>query len=301
MGISAADTVDGWLGGLVTTVSLKPELARSLLIGGIPTSRLPWYLGLLAISTAVAALAIVQWQRARELSRLRDRFVANVSHELRTPLTQISMLGETMLLDRHRSAEEGRRYLSVIVRESRRLTHLVESVLRFSRAEAAAPGLRIERRDIVPDIRDTVEAFAPLAAAATARIEMSAPRSAESYADAGAVRQILLNLLDNAVKYGPPGQTTRVAVQPSANEILVSVEDEGPGISVADRDRVFEPFTRLDHHGQPNVAGAGIGLSVVRDLVSAHGGRIWITEPRQASARGVGTSITFTLRAVEAE
>jgi signal transduction histidine kinase len=154
----------------------------------------------------------------------------------------------------------------------------------------------MEVRDIVPDIRDTVDAFAPLAAAATTRVELVTPAAAHSYADAGAVRQILLNLLDNAVKYGPAGQTARVAIRADEGEIRVSVEDEGPGISPGDRERVFDAFTRLDSVGQPNVTGAGIGLSVVRDLVHAHGGRVWIDAVVRGSADGRGgTAVTFTL------
>jgi len=278
----ASDTIEAWAGGFVTTVGVRPDAAASLVIGGLPPSRLPWLLAMLGGGIVLAGVGLLQLRRARELARLRAQFVANVSHELRTPLTQISMFGETLLLGRERSAEEREHFLSVIHREARRLTTLVESVLRFSRAEAggaataAARGLRPEPRDVAADAGDAVAAFVPLAEAADTALTMELAPDAHAHADAGALRQILLNLLDNAVKYGPRGQTVTVRAERRGAEVVVSVEDEGPGIPAADRERVFDAFTRLERAGQPRVSGTGVGLAVVRDLVRAHGGRVWI-------------------------
>ncbi|MDF2774272.1 MAG: ATP-binding region ATPase domain protein [Geminicoccaceae bacterium] len=289
--LAAADTMPVWAGGLVTTVALRSETAESLLIGGMPASRLPTYLALLAAAVLVAVLALVQLRRGRELALLRSQFIANVSHELRTPLAQISMFSETLMLDRERSPDERRHFLSVILREARRLTHLVEGVLRFSRGEGAADAARPEPRDITSDIADTVASFQPLATAAEATLVLDAAGSVHAWADAGAVRQIVLNLLDNAMKYGSPGQTVVVGVLDDEREVTVFVEDEGVGIPVADRHRVFEAFARLERPGAPRVSGSGIGLSVVRDLVAAHGGRVWVGTGRNNR----GTRVSFTL------
>jgi signal transduction histidine kinase len=289
---SASDTVDAALGGLVTTVALRPEIAASLVIGGLPRSRLPMSLALLGAATLVSIMALAQFRRARELARLRSQFVANVSHELRTPLTQISMFSETLMLDRERSPEEGRHFLSVIFREARRLTNLVDGVLRFSRGEAGASRVRLERRDVSADVREAVQAFSPLAEAAETRLRLEIENDLEAWADFAAIRQVLLNLLDNAVKYGPSGQTVTVRATRTDAEVLVSVEDDGVGIPTAERQRVFEPFTRLEPAGAPRVSGSGIGLAVVRDLVQAHGGRVWI----DVGAGGRGARVTFTLR-----
>jgi signal transduction histidine kinase len=141
-------------------------------------------------------------------------------------------------------------------------------------------------------VREVVEGFAPIAAAADVRLEVVMDGPASARVDSGAFRQILLNLLDNATKYGPRGQTVMVRVERWHGEVLVSVEDQGPGIPVGDRERIFEPFIRLERAEESRVSGAGIGLSVVRELVSAHGGRVWVEE-----ADG-GARVAFTVRGV---
>jgi signal transduction histidine kinase len=290
--IAATDTLERSLGGLIVTVAPRREVAQSLLIGGVPATRLPLYLGLLALAVALTLLAMVQLRKARELERLQARFVANVSHEIRTPLAQISMFSETLMLERDRAPEERRHFLSVIFRESKRLSHLVESVLRFSRAEAGTQQLTPKALDLTAEVREVVEGFAPLAAAGDVRIEVVMDRPGSARVDSGAFRQILLNLLDNAMKYGPRGQTVMVRVERLHDEVLVSVEDQGPGIPAGDRERIFEPFVRLERAEESRVSGAGIGLSVVRELASAHGGRVWVE-----GANG-GARVVFTVRGV---
>jgi signal transduction histidine kinase len=292
---ASSDTITRESGGLRVTVGLAPRLASSVIIGGLPPSRLPALLGLLALAVLLSVLALAQLRRSRELARLRNQFVANVSHELRTPLAQISMFSETLLLGRERSPDERRHFLSVIFRETRRLSSLVESVLRFSRGEAGATRLRPEPRGIAAEARETLDTFGPLAAAAGAELRAELDDDAYAMVDAGAFRQILLNLLDNAVKYGPRGQTVTVRVVRGGDEVILSVDDEGPGIPPSDRRRVFDPFERLDRRHAPKTSGAGIGLTVVRDLVTVLGGRVWIED-----APGGGARVAIALRAVAA-
>jgi signal transduction histidine kinase len=144
-------------------------------------------------------------------------------------------------------------------------------------------------------VRETLATFAPLAASSGAQLRAQLDDEAFAMVDPGALRQIMLNLLDNAVKYGPEGQTIVVRVVRGGDEVVVSVDDEGPGIPPADRRRVFDPFERLDRRGAPKTSGAGIGLAVVRDLVIAHAGRVWIED-----APAGGTRVSIALRAVEA-
>jgi signal transduction histidine kinase len=285
------DTLTAWLGGHVTTVAIRPELAATLLIGGIPASRLPLQLTLMAIAAALAIVALVQVRRTRELGRLRERFVANVSHELRTPLAQISMLSETLMLGRERSEGERRDFAGVVYREARRLTTLVESVLRFSRGQAAVTRVTLEPRNVAHDVSETVEAFSPIARASDVTISCNVAPDLRMEADPAAFRQVLLNLFDNAVKFGPGGQVIVVGAEQRNGEVAVSVTDQGRGISERDRSRVFDAYTRVDAPGAPAVTGAGIGLSVVRDLVQAHGGRVWIETPAGTG----GTRVVFTL------
>jgi signal transduction histidine kinase len=282
---AATDTLSSAAGRLVTTIELKPRTASALLTGGMPPSRLPVQFALLGAAVLIAGIALVQLRRTRELARLRSQFVANVSHELRTPLTQISMFSETLLLSRERSREEREHFLGVIFREARRLTTLVDSVLRFSRGEAGMARVRPEPRDLSADVQDTLHTFGPLAAAADVHLATEISDGAWAMADSGAVRQIVLNLLDNAVKYGPRGQTVTVGVDSSDEQVVVWVEDEGAGIPPNERLRAFEPFTRLERAGVARVSGAGIGLAVVHDLVRAHRGRVWIEDGRTSGAR----------------
>jgi signal transduction histidine kinase len=285
------DTLDAWLGGQITTIAIRPDLAGTLLIGGIPASRLPLQLTLLAIAATLAGVALVQVRRTRELGRLRERFVANVSHELRTPLAQISMLSETLMLGRERSEAERRDFASVVYREAGRLTTLVESVLRFSRGQAAATRVTPERRNVSRDVHEAVDAFGSLARAADVTIQLEVPADLPMHADPAAFRQVMLNLLDNALKFGPRGQTVVVDAVTQNGAVLIAVTDQGRGVPERLRGRVFDAYTRIDSPDVPSVAGAGIGLSVVRDLVRAHGGRVWIETP----PAGSGTRVVFTM------
>jgi len=274
-------------GGLLARVALHPDLASNLVIGGLPGSRLPVIGGLLALAAALMLVAISLLRREQQLARLRTEFVSNVSHELRTPLAQIRLFAETLLLGRVRSEAERERSLAVIDTEARRLTHLVENVLQFSRTERHGVRIAPEPTSLSELAHDVVERFRPLAEPEGVRLRTRVDQGLEARVDRGAVQQILLNLLDNAVKYGPAGQTVTLGGEARDGGVQLWVEDEGPGIPRGDRERVFDRFTRLDGNGERRVAGAGIGLSVVRDLVERHGGRVWVEEGAGRGARFV--------------
>ncbi len=283
---TATDTTGLQNGELLTSVDLSPQLADALLVGGAPGSQLP-ALGLMIVVAAVlAALGLVQQSRSRELARLRGRFVANVSHELRTPLAQISMFAETLMLRRERSPSEGRDFTGIIFTEARRLTGLVESVLRFSRIESGRETLRLETLDLAEEISEAAAAFAPIANAAEATIELRIGDEVLAPVDRGAFRQVMLNLLDNAVKHGGRGGTVGISLARDDGHVRVMIDDSGPGVPREWRQRVFEPFVRIEHGSVP---GAGIGLAVVRELVVAHGGTVAIEESPQGGARLVVT------------
>ena len=270
---------EGLLQGMTVEASVDREVAPLLVFGGIPRP-LPIYMVTLALTSALLFIAVLQLRRERALSRMRSDFVASVSHELRTPLTQIRMFGETLLLGRVRSGEEQRRALTVIDQESRRLTQLVENVLQFSRGERGTLRLRRERIDVAAVVRETVDSFRPIAAARNVTITLDAA-SAILDADPDAVSQIVLNLLDNAVKYGPAGQEVRIVVE--RNRVIV--DDAGPGIPPRERKRIWRRYERLQRDAQRAVAGAGIGLAVVRELVALHGGKAWVEESARGGAR----------------
>jgi signal transduction histidine kinase len=275
------------LDGASVRVSIDPAAARHLVIGGLPRSRLPLLLGLLALSAGLVAAAIVQLRRERALQRLRDEFVSSVSHELRTPLTQIRMFAETLRLERIRTPEEGRRALEIIDREATRLTHLVENVLRFSRGERGVVTLAPDPRALAPMAREVLEQFQPLIAGTEVTVRLELDEEAVAAVDADALRQVLLNLLDNAVKYGPRTQEILVTVERRAGLVALGVEDEGPGVPPAERRRIFDRFHRLERDRRSAVAGTGIGLAVARDLVERHGGRCFVEPGGRGGARFV--------------
>jgi signal transduction histidine kinase len=271
-----------YFGGLVTQVALNPRFADHLLIGGLPRSRLPLLLGVLGLTMGLALVGVLQLRREDELARLRGDFIANVSHELRTPLAQLRMFAETLLLGRVRSESERRRSLEIVDQEARRLSHLVENVLQFSRAERHTIKLRPVDEPLAIHVRAAHELFEPIVRARQVRVAMTLDETIRCPVDPGALRQILLNLLDNAVKYGPVGQEVRIALarSPDGRFARIVVEDEGPGIPRERRERVWEPFYRLDRDADSAVAGSGIGLSVVRELATKLGGSARIEDSR---------------------
>jgi signal transduction histidine kinase len=259
------------LGGLGLAVAIRPTAAEALVIGGLPGGRLPLIVTLLALTAGLVVVALVQLRRESELARLRSDFVSGVSHELRTPLAQIRMFTETLLLGRVRSPGESQRSLEIVSRETQRLIQLVENILLFSRGERRVPEIDRKRVALAPVVRDIVETFSPLASSRHATLTAALQDHVVADVDAGAVRQVLLNLLDNAVKYGPPGQTVRVRLDMQDGRARLSVEDEGPGVDPRDAARIWHPFTRVVSN-RTATGGAGIGLSIVRQLVELHGG-----------------------------
>jgi signal transduction histidine kinase len=281
-----ADDADGHLlRGARVQASIDGAAAPKLIIGGLPRSRLPLLALLLVLTVGLVVVAILLTARDRALARLRSDFVTGVSHELRTPLTQIRMFAETLLLDRVRSEDERLRSLRIIDQEARRLSHLVENVLLFSRGERGRLTLAKRHLRLVSFLADTIDTFAPMAASRGVTVRMEVPADAEVDADADALRQVLLNLLDNALKYGPAGQKVVLGASTTDAVVRIWIEDEGPGIPETQHERVWQRYVRLPRDQDGPVAGAGIGLAVVRELVELHGGRARIEGSAGAGAR----------------
>jgi signal transduction histidine kinase len=285
---TASDTLGAFFGGLRTALAVDPKQAESLTIGGVPSSRLPTAVGLLLLTGGLVAAALFQLRREAELGRLRADFVSGVSHELRTPLAQIRMFAETLLLGRVRTDEERVRSLRIIVNEAQRLTHQVDNVLLYSRAERRSLPVTPERTDVGVLVEQVAEAFLPLAEKAGAVLRLEATPGLEARVDGELIRQALLNLLDNAVKYGPVGQTIEIgAGRAPGGRMVLWVEDEGSGVHPDARERIWEPYFRLEHHRESAVAGSGIGLSVVRQILEALQGTARVEEGTGGGARFV--------------
>lgn len=286
----ATQPLDPQLGGLAVRVAIQPDVAEKLIIGGLPSSRLPLTIALVVLAMGLIVITGIQLQRERDLARLRTEFVSNVSHELRTPLAQIRMFAETLLLGRLRTNDEQTRALGIIDKEARRLSTLVDNVLQFSRVEQRTIAIAPEPLDLSVLIGEVADTFRPLAAASDVTMDLDL-QPVVAMADAGAVKQIVLNLLDNAVKYGPAGQTVSIIAHRQGEWAEIAVDDEGPGIPSGERERIWKRFQRLPADRNAATTGAGIGLAVVRELAALHGGTAWA----EAGNRGARFAVRLPL------
>ncbi|MGD2067618.1 MAG: HAMP domain-containing sensor histidine kinase [Gemmatimonadota bacterium] len=274
------------LGGLRIELLLS-QRATAALAPGAATP--PWILGSLLVGAlALLGAAFRSLATERRLLETRERFVTALSHDLRTPLAQIRLYAETLRLGRTRSEEERGAYLEFVDVEARRLGHAIENALMVGRGPGPMPPP--EPVDVAALAREEADRFACLAPGATLRV--LGPDAAWASARADPLRRILANLIDNAVKYGPAGQTVDVVVKEDERRVRLRIVDRGPGIDREARGRVFEPFVRL--RGSRTTTGSGVGLAVVRDLVTALGGSVRIED-----AEPTGTALVVELERAE--
>jgi signal transduction histidine kinase len=283
----AVDTLDERFGRMRLAVALRPEIASRLVVGGLPRSRLPMLAGLFILTVGLVGAAVIQLRRQQQLAQLRVDFVSGVSHELRTPLAQIRLFAELLRNGQLRSEQERERSFGIIDEEAQRLTYLVENVLSFARSEHGRNNVIVEPVEMDHEMEAAIDAFAPLARVRRATIRQTIQPGLVSRVDPRALRQIVLNLLDNAVKYGPLGQMVTVALEGTGDKVLISVEDKGPGVPKNDREKIWDPYVRLSRETESAAGGSGIGLSIVKELVRLHAGRAWVEDAPEGGARFV--------------
>ena len=276
-------------GGLTVSSTIDRDVAPMLIIGGVPSNRSPVLFGTLTVTALLAFGVIVILRRSRELARVRSDFVSGVSHELRTPLAQIRMFAETLRLGRVRSEEEKERSLRIIDQESVRLTHLVDNLLNFSRGDRGHPAINPIECNLSALIEKAVETFSPLAAQRAVRFRTGCDSTIQAKVDPEALQQVLINLMDNAVKYGPEGQTVFIGLRKEERNAIISVEDEGTGVRASDRDKVWKRFWRSEADIDTAITGTGIGLALVREIAELHGGTT------RVESGAVGARFVFTL------
>jgi PAS domain S-box-containing protein len=225
-----------------------------------------------------------------ELSKLKSNLLATVSHELRTPLATIKGYS-TMILDYfHKlSSDEKKDYLKSIDHSTDRLAKLVDNLLDTSRMEAGLLKLQKAPSSISKLIQE-VSAEACVRANKHNISIMLGKRLPEVNIDAKRIRQVLDNLIDNAIKYSPPRTEILISARQAGWELVISVADQGPGIPTDELTKVFDRMYRIEQRLTPGVDGIGLGLSICRRLVEAHGGRIWAE-----SENGKGSTFRFTL------
>jgi two-component system phosphate regulon sensor histidine kinase PhoR len=234
-----------------------------------------------------AVLVLHDLTEIRRLEAVRRDFVANVSHELKTPLTSISGYAETLLGDPP-DPETTRRFLGTILSNAHRMQRLVDDLLDLSRIESGRWQPSSTDVDIAAVARESWTALA--VRAETHQVELVldlGPDAGVVHADLDAVRQILTNLMDNSLRYTPPGGRIICLSRRMTSAVAVGIRDNGVGITRDHLPRIFERFWRADSSRSREEGGTGLGLAIVKHLVEAHGGRVYAE-----SERGSGTTVT---------
>ena len=257
------------------------------------------------IVIVVGAIAIVLVaEKERRISALKSEFVANVSHELKTPLALVRMFAEMLQSGRVSTDAKKQEYLDIIVRESERLSALIENVLDFARLERGRGSYEFAEGDIGDAVTRAANVYRYRAenegVKLVLEVESALPRAR---IDERAIQLAVVNLVDNALKYAPGGKAITVRASSHDGGIRIDVEDQGPGVAPEDRHRIFERFVRLrssrddkrDDKAEVTrspVRGSGIGLALVKHIAESHGGRSWVE-----SELGRGSIFTFTIPA----
>ncbi len=254
--------------------------------------------GLLLFVAMTVVLALYFYrEQSREAREARQRvtFTNQVSHELKTPLTNIRMYAELLEEQTEDSNEQARKYLDVILSESQRLSRLIGNVLTFGRSSRNALSVHPTQGVIDDAIRAVCEHFGPALARCGIETRFDGNAREEAWFDRDALEQILGNLLSNVEKYARGATEVRIDSRRENEIAVITVADDGPGVSPRERDRIFEPFHRATDKLTDGVAGAGIGLTIARELARLHGGDVTL-EP---SDRGARFKVVIALRRAE--
>jgi two-component system phosphate regulon sensor histidine kinase PhoR len=221
------------------------------------------------------------WLSARtqfKLAQKKDDFISAVSHELRTPLTSIRMHAE--MLEKNWIKSEGKltEYYKNMRQESERLSRLIENVLDFSRIQRGRKKYLFKAGDINKYVEDVVEMMAPYAALKGFSIKTELSQIGEITFDGDAVTQIVVNLLDNAIKYARNATDKTITVRTKSDNqyTIIEVEDHGPGIPHSQREKIFQEFYRIGAESTRETTGSGLGLALVKKFVQAHNGFVEI-------------------------
>jgi len=201
------------------------------------------------------------------------RFTADASHELRTPLSVIRGIGE-LGLGETRTPAEYKEAMGSMLEEVDRLTRLVDTLLQLSRGDAGTVRLSPEPLDLADLARDVASSLAILAEERRQRLQVDAPQPVPVRADRLVLRDAVANLVDNAIKYGPPESQIGITVRADTIEASLTVSDQGPGIPAEHRDRIFDRFYRVDEGRSRGAGGTGLGLAIAKWAVEANGGQI---------------------------
>lgn len=315
-------------GATAGQLKVSVYLSNPAALFALQTTRRHWFEGLIGAAALAAFIglgaAYRAFHRQLRLNEMKSNFVSSVSHELRAPIASVRLMAES--LERGKVTEDAkqREYYHFIVQECRRLSSLIENVLDFSRIEQGRKQYEFEPTDIAALTEQTVRLMQPYAGEAGVRLAFAPSRAGVSNPhpqpslDGKAIQQALINLLDNAIKFSPQGGTVKVGLEfgssngslqtpeaphelatkqapaagpsSSAAPILLWVEDQGEGIPPSEQEKIFERFYRRGNELRRQTQGVGIGLSIVKHIVEAHGGLV-----RVRSEVGKGSRFTIEL------
>ena len=240
-------------------------------------------------STTGSVMVLHDISDLRRLERARRDFAANVSHEFKTPLTAIQGFAETLLSGALEDLDNNRRFLHIIRENAARLARLTDDLLKLAQIEVGKLELQLQPVAIGDVIGPCLETARPAADQKKLILETDYGLDLPAVnADAASLQQALQNLIDNAVRYSPPGERVLVRAYVEGSNLVISVVDHGPGIPKTEQERIFERFYRVDAARSRESGGTGLGLSIAKHLVEAHGGRIQVQSD-------VGAGSTFQM------
>jgi len=254
-----------------------------------------------AIVIVIGAIAIILVsEKERRVSALKSEFVANVSHELKTPLALVRMFAEMLQSGRVATDAKRQEYLDIIVRESERLSALIENVLDFARLERGRGSYEFAEGDVGDAVTRAANVYRYRAEREGMRLAVDVePNLPRARIDERAIQLAVVNLVDNALKYAPDGEEIIVRASSEGDSVRVDVVDHGPGVPTDERQRIFERFVRLTaRSSESQVRGSGIGLALVKHIAESHGGRAWVASRSAPDHSGkTGSTFSFSIPA----
>jgi len=295
VGRAAVDAIHGWQDAVDTVpVAATPDPGHPEVVIPIETERGERWIAISGVQFFGGTVyAFRDLTDVRRLEELKASFIATASHELRTPLAAVYGAAQTLLRHDFALDEGGRdRFVSLIADESERLGRIVNEILLASQLDAGRLDLEAEPFDaaeLVERVVEATRAYAPPGVKVGHSVADGVPLVE---ADRDKVRQVLVNLVENAIKYSPDGGVIEVGVEPHEGNVIFHVRDEGLGIPIDEQSRVFEKFYRVDPQMTRGVGGTGLGLYICNELVGRMGGHIWLE-----SKPGEGSTFLFELPA----
>jgi two-component system, OmpR family, phosphate regulon sensor histidine kinase PhoR len=280
--------------GLQDDISMGIVQMQSFSVTAAPVKALESANGdndLMATKPSGAVVVLHDVTELRRLERVRQDFVANVSHEFKTPLTAIQGFAETLLGGALDDPANNRRFLDIIRNHAIRLARLTNDLLKLARIEAGKLEVEFFPVSLMELIEGCAETTLLKASRKQITLEIEVPSGLPAvHGDASLLRDVLQNLLDNAIQYTPAGGHIHVNAAAKGGEAVITVSDTGIGIPASDKERIFERFYRVDAARSREAGGTGLGLSIAKHIVEAHNGRLWVD-----SVIGEGSRFSFSI------